>query len=901
MKTNFRFSNLCGTVYKKGNLVFSPDGNTILSPVGNRITVFDLVNNRTETLPFENKRNIRRIALSPKGNILLSVDELGNALLVNYRKRTVLHYFNLKDKVRDIQFSPDGKYFAVGLGRNIEVWRSPGFTREFAPFELHRKYAGHYDDITHISWSPDSRFFLTSGKDMTVKVFSVDPIEGFTATTMSGHRSVVIGAWFSKDMRAVYTVSADGAVCVRRFRVHGVAENLTFGEFPRDSEGNLLKTIWFTENRYYSNTIAKVQSAAFNPATSILVLGLTNGVFGIWEMPEFNQIHTLSISRKMINTVAINPSGEWLAFGSSKMGQLLVWEWQSETYILKQQGHFYDMSCVGYSADGQYVGTGGDDAKLKVWNALTGYCFITFADHSSAVTAVQFTKGNQVVLSASLDGTVRAYDLVRYRNFRVFTSPTPVQFNTLAVDPSGEIVCAGCLDTFEIYMWSMQTGKLLDVLSGHQAPISGLAFRPDGLSLASSSWDKSVRLWDAFNRSKIVERLEHGHEVLALAYRPDGKELCSSTLDGQIHFWDIEKAAPTKTIEGRRDIAGGRKAGDKRSADNTSSGKSFNSLCYSADGSAVLGGGNSMFVCLYDCKSSILLRKFQITKNQSLDGVQIKLNSKLMTEAGSADLIDSDGIDSDSEKHADRSLPGVKSGDKSNRLLKPEARTRDVKFSPTGRQWAAASTEGLLIYSLDETITFDPYELDEDVTPDTIRDLSRKGDHLRALVNAFRLNERYLIREVYEAIPPLDVILLTKDFPEAYLERLLRFIADIIESSQLLEFHLRWISGLLSNHGTFVKTRSASLQPVLRTLQRGVTRLHQDIGSVCDKNQYMLKYLLVQGKRLEEAKQEEEGNITMNDILSGFDDDDDKEFETDAEFDDDETMDVDNAFVPLAA
>ncbi|KAJ1871468.1 U3 snoRNP protein, partial [Coemansia sp. RSA 486] len=675
--------------------------------------------------------------------------------------------------------------------------------------------------------------------------------------------------------------------------------NLTFGEFPRDSEGNLLKTIWFTENRYYSNTIAKVQSAAFNPATSILVLGLTNGVFGIWEMPEFNQIHTLSISRKMINTVAINPSGEWLAFGSAKMGQLLVWEWQSETYILKQQGHFYDMSCVGYSADGQYVGTGGDDAKLKVWNALTGYCFITFSDHSSAVTAVQFTKGNQVVLSASLDGTVRAYDLVRYRNFRVFTSPTPVQFNTLAVDPSGEIVCAGCLDTFEIYMWSMQTGKLLDVLSGHQAPISGLAFRPDGLSLASSSWDKSVRLWDAFNRSKIVERLEHGHEVLALAYRPDGKELCSSTLDGQIHFWDIEKAAPTKTIEGRRDIAGGRKAGDKRSADNTSSGKSFNSLCYSADGSAVLGGGNSMFVCLYDCKSSILLRKFQITKNQSLDGVQIKLNSKLMTEAGSADLIDSDGIDSDTEKHADRSLPGVKSGDKSNRLLKPEARTRDVKFSPTGRQWAAASTEGLLIYSLDETITFDPYELDEDVTPDTIRDLSRKGDHLRALVNAFRLNERYLIREVYEAIPPLDVVLLTKDFPEAYLERLLRFIADIIESSQLLEFHLRWISGLLSNHGTFVKTRSASLQPVLRTLQRGVTRLHQDIGSVCDKNQYMLKYLLVQGKRLEEAKQEEEGNITMNDILSGFDDD--KEFETDAEFDEDETMDVDNAFVPLAA
>ncbi|KAI8322656.1 WD40 repeat-like protein [Martensiomyces pterosporus] len=874
MKTDFKFSNLCGTVYRKGNLVFTPDGNSILSPVGNRATLFDLVNNKTETLPFENKRDIRRLALSPNGHLLLSVDELGQTLLVNFRRRTVLHYFNFKDKVRDIQFSPDGKYFAVGLGRNVEVWRSPGYTKEFAPFELHRKYAGHYDDITHISWSPDSRFFLTSGKDMTTKVFSVDPIEGFTPATMTGHRYAVVGSWFSKDMRAVYTVSADGAVCVRRFRPHGVEENLTFGEFPRDEDGKLMRTVWFTEERHYAAMgQSKINSAAFNPTTGLLVLGFANGVFGIWEMPDFNQIHTLSISRKKINSVAINPTGEWLAFGSSKLGQLLVWEWQSETYVLKQQGHFYDMSCVAYSGDGQYVATGGDDAKLKVWNALTGYCFITFTEHTSAVTAVQFTKGSQVVLSASLDGTVRAYDLVRYRNFRIFTSPTPVQFNSLAVDPSGDIVCAGCQDTFEIYMWSMQTGKLLDILSGHTGPISALVFRPDGLSLASSSWDKSVRLWDVFDRSKIVERLDHNNEVLALAYRPDGKELCASTLDGQIHFWDVAKAAPTGTIEGRRDIAGGRKANDRRTAANSSSGKCFNSLCYSADGTAVLGGGNSKYVCLYDRRSSILLRKFQVSKNQSLDGVQEKLNSKFVTEAGPADLIDSDGIDSDTEKQVDRSLPGVRSGDKSNRLLKPEVRTRDVKFSPTGRQWAAASTEGLLIYSLDETMVFDPYELDEDVTPDTIRGLSRKGEHLRALVNAFRLNEKYLIREVYEAVPPLDVVLLTKDFPEVYLERLLKFIASIVESSQLLEYHLRWISGLLSNHGTFVKTRSVTLQPVLRTLQRGISRLHQDIGAVCDKNYYSLNYLLAQGKRMSEAQKEESGDVTMQDIFASFNDD----------------------------
>lgn len=51
----------------------------------------------------------------------------------------------------------------------------------------------------------------------------------------------------------------------------------------------------------------------------------------------------------------------------------------------------------------------------------------------------------------------------RYRNFRTFTSPRPSQFSCLAVDSSGEIVSAGSQDSFEIFIWSMQSGRLLDV------------------------------------------------------------------------------------------------------------------------------------------------------------------------------------------------------------------------------------------------------------------------------------------------------------------------------------------------------------------------------------------------------------------------------------------------------
>ena len=77
--------------------------------------------------------------------------------------------------------------------------------------------------------------------------------------------------------------------------------------------------------------------------------------------------------------------------------------------------------------------------QVKVWSVQSGFCFVTFSDHKAPVTAVAFLPSGSVVVSASLDGTVRAFDLVRYRNFRTMTSPHPVQFVSLAVDPAGEV------------------------------------------------------------------------------------------------------------------------------------------------------------------------------------------------------------------------------------------------------------------------------------------------------------------------------------------------------------------------------------------------------------------------------------------------------------------------------
>ena len=102
----------------------------------------------------------------------------------------------------------------------------------------------------------------------------------------------------------------------------------------------------------------------------------------------------------------------------------------------------------------------------------------------------------------------------------------------LAIENSGDIVCAGSKDPFDIFVWSLKTGMLIDVLSGHTGPVSCLSFCHSNGMLASSSWDNTVRVWDVFGKNGMVENFTHSTEVLQVEFHPNSNDLITTSLNG---------------------------------------------------------------------------------------------------------------------------------------------------------------------------------------------------------------------------------------------------------------------------------------------------------------------------------------------------------------------------------
>jgi cytochrome c len=169
--------------------------------------------------------------------------------------------------------------------------------------------------------------------------------------------------------------------------------------------------------------------------------------------------------------------------------------------------------------------------------------FAQLRGHGGPVRALAISPDGQTAISGSFDSTAIRWSLTRNAAEQVLRFHADA-VNAVVLLRDGRAATAGA--DGRIAIWTPGNAQPDAVLEGHTAPIAALALSPDGATLASASWDYTVRLWPLAGG---VPRVLEGHtqNVNGLAFAPGGRTLVSVSYDQSVRIWPLS-GPPVPTI-----------------------------------------------------------------------------------------------------------------------------------------------------------------------------------------------------------------------------------------------------------------------------------------------------------------------------------------------------------------
>ncbi|XP_051116772.1 uncharacterized protein LOC127241662 isoform X2 [Andrographis paniculata] len=291
-----------------------------------------------------------------------------------------------RDSVSSLSFSTDGQLLATGgLDGVVKVW-------DTVNGELKCTLDGPSEGIEWIKWHPKGHVILAGAEDASIWMWNAD--RATYLQTFTGHGSSVTCGDFTPDGRTICSGSQDATLRIWNPKT---AENIhVVRGHPYHTEG--------------------LTCLAISSDSTLALTGASDGSVHVVNISTGKVVISLNPHSDSVECAAFEASSRkdsWRAATGGMDKKLMIWDQNSSPRCVCD--HEDGVTCLLWLSSSRYIATGCLDGDIRVWDSLSGDCVKKFRGHAGPIQSISATADGNFLVSASLDGTSRVFEIAEFR------------------------------------------------------------------------------------------------------------------------------------------------------------------------------------------------------------------------------------------------------------------------------------------------------------------------------------------------------------------------------------------------------------------------------------------------------------------------------------------------------